>query len=171
MFKALFSFIMYHISSTYVLCPNPSLGCLPPKSNRRQCSRLCSVLWCIIFLQHVLCPNPTLGCLPPKSDRRQCSRLCSVLLCMSVLSHASPFVAQNISPPTQYAVSFIGSPFWRQTCYPPLPEYMLSETGQTKLFQPAYSLFFVPQNCNHFRCCEIIKVKQNIFIRSISEFR
>ena len=121
MFKALFSFIMYHISSTYVLCPNPSLGCLPPKSNRRQCSRLCSVLWCIIFLQHVLCPNPTLGCLPPKSDRRQCSRLCSVLLCMSVLSHASPFVAQNISPPTQYAVSFIGSPFWRQTCSPPPP--------------------------------------------------
>ena len=75
----------------------------------------------------VICPNPSLGCLPPKSDRRQCSRLCSVLLCMSVLSHASPFVAQNISPPTQYAVSFIGSPFWRQTCYPPpLPEYMLS---------------------------------------------
>ena len=28
-----------------------------------------------------------------------------------VLSHVSPFVDQNISPPTQYAVSFIGSPF------------------------------------------------------------
>ena len=68
-----------------VICPNPSLGCLPPQSNRRQCSRLCSVLWCIIFLQHVLCPNPSLGCLPPKSDRRQCSRLCSVLLCIIFL--------------------------------------------------------------------------------------
>ena len=70
---------------------------------------------------------------PPKSDRGRCSRLSSVLLCIIflqthglVLSHASPFVAQNISPPTQYVVSFIGSPFWRQKCFPPpLPEYML----------------------------------------------
>ena len=41
-----------------VICPNPSLGCLPPKSDRRQCSRLCSVLLCIIFLQH-MCYVPT----------------------------------------------------------------------------------------------------------------
>ena len=41
-----------------VICPNPSLGCLPPKSDRRQFSRLCSVLLCIIFLQH-MCYVPT----------------------------------------------------------------------------------------------------------------
>ena len=43
----------------------------------------------------------------------------------SVLSHASPFVAQNLTPPTQYVVSFTGS-LSEDKNVTPLPEYMLS---------------------------------------------
>ena len=48
--------------------------------------------------------------------------------------------------------------------------YLLSETAKPN-FQPAIPFVLLRRRLEYFRCCEIIKVKQNIFIRSISEFR